>query len=736
MRGFVNKDKYFYKKVGYASGSLLRSVAILSALFYNSICISSAKEGMWIPATLGTREADMKLEGLQIPVRELYNEDGTGLNNAIVLFGRGCTGELISSKGLILTNHHCGYGSAQRLSTADKDYFSYGYWAHDTTEELPCAGLTVTFIRSMADVTAQVTEGLPDTLNDKTRDSIAMKRITAIEAKWHTKTGMEATVKPFFQSNQYWVIISQTYTDIRLVGFPPNSIGKYGGDAENWIWPRHTGDFSVFRVYAGADNQPAPFNKANKRFSADKYFKINLSGAKEGDFTMVYGFPGTTDEYAFSGRLKQVTDIIDPIAIEARTLRLNIWNRHMDADRNVFLQYTAKNAGVANGWKKWQGELKGLTDNHVFSKKLAYEKEFDDWAKKPGAPEWAPSLTQQLKATTANADSLIYTDLVTRETALGVELIAQAAMVDRALACLRLGLPDSLLRDTLTKITAPAEGFYKNYDPPTDQDEFNGLMALYITHMGAHLPSYIADALKRNNNDLITWGSDLFSHSALTSFPKCKALFAALTPADSARLLSEPAWQLYHAVMGATAGSGAALAAYSSRMRYLNRLYMNAQMRKDTRKPFYPDANLTLRLTYGKVAGMVPDATGTYCYHTTLSDVIASGDSTNADFRLPKKLIDLYQAKDFGRWAVNGDVPVAFIAANHTSGGNSGSPVLNARGELIGTNFDRAYEGTMSDYYFDPTRCRNISVDIRYTLFIIDKFGGASWLIDEMEVRK
>ena len=713
--------------------TLYKLAIVLALTFFLSPLF--AKEGMWIPATLKAREADMKLEGLQMPIEKIYNDGGTGLNNALVLFGRGCTGELISSKGLVLTNHHCGYGSAQRLSSPDKDYFSYGFWANSTDEELPCAGLTVTFIRKMEQVTERVTSGIADTLPDAIRDSLVMQRVNKIEAEYKKSTGMDATIKPFYQSNQYWVIISETYTDIRLVGFPPNGIGKFGGDVENWMWPRHTGDFSIFRVYAGEGNKPAQYAKTNKPFSTDKFFSINTNGYKEGDFTMVYGFPGTTDEYAFSGKLREVCNIIDPINIYARTVKLNVWNKHMDADRGIFIKYTAKNAGIANGWKKWQGELMGLKANHVLDKKSDYEKSFQKWANKDNTLPFAKTLLAQLNKTADEADTLIYQDQYNKETVMGIELVQQAAVLDKMLQLMRLKLSDSALKDTLGKVAAQAEGFYKNYDLETDKDEFKELMGLYFKQPRHLLPKAMLDMANAYNMDYAKWAVEVYSKSVLSTFNQLKT-FAATT-SDSTKIKSDPAWKVYHEISIWSAASIAPrLSVIAGRYRYLNRLYMKAQMVKDKTKAFYPDANLTLRLTYGKVAGLDPEGPDGYSYQTTLGEVVALDDSTKEDFRVPKKLKELYLKKDYGRWGVNGVMPVAFVASNHTSGGNSGSPVLNAKGELIGTNFDRAYEGTMSDYYFDPKRCRNISVDIRYTLFIIEKFGNAGWLLDEMNLVK
>lgn len=422
---------------------------------------SFAKEGMWIPATLKEREQDMRANGLQIPVDVLYNENGTGLNNAVVLFGRGCTGEVISPMGLILTNHHCGYGSVQGLSSTQNDYFASGFFAKNRSEEIPVPGLTVTFVRRMLNVTDRILPGISDTLADERRDSIVMARIAATEKEYKESTRLDAQIKPYFDGNQYWVALTETYRDIRLVGFPPNGIGAFGGDVENWMWPRHTGDFSMFRIYAGADNKPAAYATGNQPYRADQYFRINTHGYKEGDFTMVYGFPGTTQEYISSYELKEVYNITDPISVEARTRKLNVWDKHMATSRDIFLKYTSKRAGVANGWKKWQGEIKGLQVNNATAKKETYELEFRKWATVSKQYSWAKDILPQIKNAAATADPAIMLEQYNREAALGVELVQQGAAMERMIGVFRLNLATEKLTDTLKKITGDMAGFQK-----------------------------------------------------------------------------------------------------------------------------------------------------------------------------------------------------------------------------------------------------------------------------------
>ncbi len=717
--------------------SSLLTKGLIFILFNFPVFQAFSREGMWIPATLKNHAKDMKADGLQIPVDILYNEKGTGLNNAVVLFGRGCTGEVISPLGLILTNHHCGYGSVQGVSTTEKDYFANGFFAKNRAEEIPIAGLTVTFVRRMENVTDKILSGINDTIRGAERDNIIADRITAIAKEFSERTHLDASIKPYFEGNQYWVAITETYRDIRLVGFPPNGIGSFGGDVENWMWPRHTGDFSMFRIYAGANNKPAEYSSGNQPYHADQYFKINTSGYKEGDFTLVYGFPGTTEEYISSYELKEVYSITDPISIAARTRKLDVWSKHMTLSRDNFLKYTSKRAGVANGWKKWQGEVRGLEVNKAIEKKQAFEKSFQKWAGNLKEYPLAGNILAEMRAEAEAADPLITEDQYNKEAALGIELVAQGAAMEKMIGCFRLNLPDSTLRDTLNKVINSMGWFYKNYDHATDKDVFITLMVLYFTKCAAKLPEYYESAYKAHNMDIIAWAEDVYTNSLLVSADRLKKFASTVHTSDSIKLLNDPAWLLYNSINSVRKQRILpALKEYYTKMHYLNRLYMKAQMMKNKSKIFYPDANLTLRVAYGNVKGLDPDGPAKYSFQTTLGEVIALDDSTSDIFKVPKKLKELYYKKDFGRWGKNGVMPVAFTASNHTSGGNSGSPVLNAKGELIGTNFDRAFEGTMSDYLFDPKRCRNISVDIRYTLFIIEKFGGAGWLIDEMKLVK
>lgn len=689
-----------------------------------------AKKGMWMPPLLKNQEAEMVAQGLNIPVESLYNEDGTGLNNAIVLFGSGCTGEIISPKGLILTNHHCGYGTVQGLVTKEKDYYADGFWAKNTQEEIPCPGLTVTFIRKIENVTGRILVGLEDTLTETARDSIIDIRIKNLKKGYEYSSSYDVIIKPYYNGNEYWAILTEKYKDIRLVGFPQNGIGSFGGDTDNWMWPRHTGDFSMFRIYAGKDNKPADYNKDNKPYNAQQFLTINTGGYKEGDFTMVYGFPGTTQQYISSYQLNQIYNIIDPIRIEARAIRLNTWAKNMDADRNVFLKYTSKHKSIANGWKKWQGEVRGLRLNNVPAKKAAYEQEFQGLASMDNTIPYADNLLAKIGAVSEASDEAIKADEYIKEAVLAIELVKQGGELHKMLKVYRAGISGSQLTDSLAKLAKGWNGFFKNYDAATDKDIFVALMPLFIERCPQYVPRLYSEQYNRYGKDYHLWANYIYS-SAATDSKKLEAIASA----DSMAIVKDPAWQLYNALQEVNAKRIApTLTHYRDQMSYLNRLYMKAQMTLDKRTNFFPDANLTLRLTYGNVQGIDPDGPAGYSYQTNLDEAIAKHNPAVEEFNMPEKLRQVHEKKAYGRWSVNGTVPIAFIATNHTTGGNSGSPVLNSKGQLIGLNFDRIWEGTMSDLYFDPNLCRNIGVDIRYVLFITDKVGGAGWLLNEMKL--
>lgn len=697
---------------------------------------SYAKEGMWQPTKLKRQESEMQKLGLSIPVEALYNDKGTGLNNAVVLFGKGCTGEVVSKNGLLFTNHHCAYGTAQSLSSPEKNYLVNGFWAKSMQEELPCPGLTVTFVRSTEDVTEHILENIADTLPEPERAARIKSRVEAMEKAYKKLRGLDATIKPYYNGNQYWVTLSETFEDVRLVGLPPNGVGKFGADTDNWMWPRMTGDFAVFRVYASKDNRPAPYHADNQPYHPKAYFQVSTEGYGEGDFTMVYGFPYQTQEYLSSYQVNQIQHITDPIRIKSRELKLGVWDKQMRANPDIFLKYASKQSSISNGYKKWIGEVQGLETNDVIGKKQAYEKLFQEAATANTTTPGDAMLLSQIQATVSGSDRAVTTSEYTRETVMGVEAIQQSEQLHKILGLYRSGMGQEALRDSLQKIKGKLADFYKNYDMATDHLVFDALMGLYMQQDESVTGNKMKSLLYGSGNNISSWGNNVFNNSIVAHQDKMDALLDRASASDSVKIKDDPAYRIYEAAQSHLDKSAKpALAAYQERMGTLNRLYMKRQLEYlNSGRDFYPDANQTLRLTYGQVERIsIP---GSNIYQTTLEDLMPRFNAQVEEFNIPKKLRDLYASKDYGKWSTNGTVPINFIASNHTSGGNSGSPVLDHKGRLIGINFDRIWQGTMSDIYYDPRVSRNVSVDIRYVLFIIEKFGNAGWLLKEMDLVK
>jgi hypothetical protein len=699
---------------------------------------AAADEGMWRTADLKAQEAAMKKAGLKIPITDLYNDGKPALNDAVVIFGSGCTGEVVSAQGLIFTNHHCGYGAVQSVSTTQNNYLVNGFWAKNNAEEIPIPGLSVTFIRKIENVTATILKYVTEGMSEADREKSIKEQSANLEKAYKTLLGYDAEVKPFFNGNEYWVTLTQKFDDVRLVGFPPNGIGKFGGDTDNWMWPRQTGDFGVFRVYANAQNQPAPYSAGNKPYKAERFFTISTAGVKEGDFSMVYGFPYTTRQYLAASQLQQTIDISNPIRIEARRLKLGVWDEAMRQDPSVFLKYASKQSSISNGYKKWQGESRGLAINDVVNKKLQYEQSLLAKSHADTSSESPKAILAQINAAVESNNAYLRAIESTNETVLGIELIRQASVLQRIVDIHRAKVVGQNLNDTLAKLKKAHDGFYKNYEPEVDKKLFTTLMPFYMMQPGLAVPNTMQQLFAANGNNFDKWAENVFSKSVLTVKGLANEYFDDAKAKDTFAIKNDPAYQIYEAVVSwQKAKVQPSMNAFNKRMDMLNRKYMKHQIDyMKYERNIYPDANQTLRVTFGPVKGITPQGSDEYSFISTLEDVMAKHNPAVEEFNVPVKLRDLHARKDYGRWATNGTVPVAFIAANHTSGGNSGSPVLNAKGELIGINFDRIWDGTMSDLYYDPNLCRNISVDIRYVLFIIEKFGDAGWLLNELKLAK
>ena len=699
---------------------------IMTAMLAIAGMTARADEGMWLPSLISQRIVDMQEKGFRLDAEDLYSVNQASLKDAVVLFGRGCTGELISPEGLLLTNHHCGYGQIQQHSSVEHDYLKDGFWAMSREEELPNKGLSVSFLERMEDVTAQVLEGCQAGISEEDRVEIVKKNSQAIidEAVKEGK-GLRATVEALYYGNQYFLFIYRQYEDVRLVGAPPSSIGKFGGDTDNWMWPRHTGDFSMFRIYADKDNNPAPYSKDNVPYRPKKYFHISTKGVQEGDFTFIYGFPGRTQEYLHSAGVRYIEEISDPHKIHLRTLRLDIMNRHQAESQKVRIQYSSKNANVANAWKKWQGEVKGIKKMKTVQTKQEFEAEFAKWAK-DGEFD---GVTDRLAAIYAALEPYQFATDYYTETVRTIELANFAMSIARLFSH-----EDSLVTFDNTKASELAESFYKDWYLPIDKESFTAVMNEYEKNVPAEFkPAYYKEKLAEYGS-VEAWAEDMFTSSLFTDPTKT----ASLSPADKERVMSDPATVFFNEFLkGYYADILPVTTRLNQELQLVYRDYMRGQMTycrtQRIPKAFYPDANLTLRVAYGHIKGYSP-ADGTYYLpSSTIMGIMEKDNPDIFDYNIPQRLRDIYATKDYGRWSdASGEVPVCFIATNHTTGGNSGSPVINADGDLIGLNFDRVWEGTMSDIVFDPEICRNIALDIRYVLFTIDKIGEADYLFDEM----
>ncbi len=690
----------------------------------------TAKEGMWIPLLLGTlNEGDMQSMGLKLTAEDIYSANRSSLKDAIVKFGGGCTGEIVSADGLLFTNHHCGYRQIQTHSSLEHDYLTDGFWAMNRSEELSNPGLTVTFIVRIEDVTQAILNGLAEGLDEAERERLIEQKIQEVGQAATEGTHYNFEIKPFYYGNEYYLFVLETFRDVRLVGAPPSSIGKYGFDTDNWVWPRHTGDFSVFRVYTGPDGKPADYAPGNIPLKPKHFFPISLKGVEEQDFTMVYGFPARTEQYLPSFGVEMVMNVVDPIRIKARDERLRVIDREMAASPKVKIQYASKQSGISNGWKKWKGEIRGLERSDAIAKKQAYEEEL--MRRIQTNPEWVAKygqllaeyerLYREVRPLTAAVEYF-------GETGYSLEFITVG---QRLLDAVRKWPSDPAGQQAIKdKLLNFSQSFFKDYYLPIDKELTGTLLRMYYEDVPAsYRPAMLATIHNQYQGDFAAYADWLFGQSALMHQEKLENLIRNFNPAT---IQADPAYQLMMSMFEAY------LAIYPDYERLelgieaLHRNYMQAQREIFTDKTFYPDANFTLRVSYGKAEGMSPQDGAHYKFYTTLDGVVEKYIPGDREFDLPEKLLQLHAAKDYGRYGKNGELRVAFLASNHTSGGNSGSPVIDGEGRLVGINFDRGWEGTMSDINYDIAQCRNISVDVRYVLFVIDKFAGASYLLEEM----
>lgn len=681
----------------------------------------NATEGMWLPQLL-TRlnEKEMKSMGMKISASDIYNLNKGSLKDAIVSFGGFCTGEIISSQGLLLTNHHCGFDAIQKHSSLENNYLEHGYWSRNKEEELPNPGLTATFIVRIDDVTALALQGVTKTMGERERQSLIDKNLGKIRNEAKKESYQEVMIKPFFEGNQYFLFVTETYKDVRLVGAPPSSIGKFGADTDNWVWPRHTGDFSIFRIYAGKDNKPAEYSKDNVPLKPRHFLPISLDGVAKNDFTMVFGFPGRTTEYLPYEAMKLTVEGQDPARVSMRDAALKVIDGFMRKDEQIKIQYATKYASTANAWKKWIGEMQGVRVTRGLQRKMDYENKFRSLA---GAEDKAvlDSLNALYRQVGPYAIARDYYSELVRN----VEMLSFAN-----------GLLSAVQSGDTKSFLAKAKPLYKNYNNDVDREVAAVLLDLYFKEVPSGMIGGEGYQIwMETNKDGRTTADKLYSGSVLTSYEKLEAFLSQSSAEITDQVWKDPALRLMIAIRnGFSEYVNTPYDSLQPQITRLQRTYMQAQMDVLKDRRFYPDANSTLRITYGKVNGYTPRDAVQYETMTTLEGVMEKYKPGDYEFDVPEKLRSLYERKDYGQYGVNGKLPVCFIASNHTTGGNSGSPALDAYGNLIGLNFDRTWEGTMSDINYDASICRNIMVDIRYVLFIVDKFAGARHLIEELKL--
>jgi hypothetical protein len=700
-------------------------------VFFLVIQVQAQQGGMWIPSLLnGMNEKEMKSLGMKMSVKDIYDVNQSSLKDAVPHFNGGCTSEVISPKGLILTNHHCGFDAIQNHSTVDHDYLTTGFWAYKMEDELPNENLVVTFIVRIEDVTTKVLEGTVNLNSEAEKQKKIQDNITVLSNSLPKENWQENKIRTFFEGNQYMLFVTETFNDVRLVGAPPTSIGKFGSDTDNWVWPRHTGDFSLFRIYADKNNHPANYSKDNVPYTPKHFLPISLDGVKEDDFTLVFGYPGKTNEYLPAVAIAQIANELNPAKIEIRDQALKVADGFMRKDKAIKIQYASKYASIANYWKKWIGETQGLLKSDAVAIKRNQEIDFQEKVVKAGKQaEYGNLLSDFEKNYTEIAPYALARDYFLEVALRNTELLSVGYKLYQ-LEQVYNSKGEQAFTDRKNNLVVGLGDFYKDFNPNVDQKVFEQLIHLYVTKVPKEfLPSNLSNI---NATDLAT---EIYGQSKLVNYNSLKELLSGDSKTVLANLNADKGFQLIKNMSDKFLKDVAPkYEEVNMKITALQRTYMKAQLElyKDSR--IFPDANSTLRITYGKVKGYAPKDATLYTPVTYLDGVMEKYIPGDYEFDVPAKLIDLYKTKNYGPYAENGKMPVCFIGTNHTTGGNSGSPAIDAKGNLIGLNFDRVWEGTMSDIYYDPNICRNVMVDARYILFIIDKYAGAKNIINELKL--
>ena len=708
----------------------MRIIKLLLILFVFQA--QAQQGGMWIPSLLqGMNEKEMKKLGMKISAEDIYSVNNSSLKDAVPQFDGGCTAEMISDKGLLLTNHHCGFDAIQTHSSIEHDYLQDGFWAYKMEDELPNKDMEVMFVVRIEDVTTKVLEGVLNLVTEAEKQKKIQENISALNNSSPKELWQENKIRTFFDGNQYLLFVTETYEDIRLVGAPPSAIGKFGNDTDNWVWPRHTGDFSLFRIYADKDNKPAPYSITNVPYKPKHFFPISISGLKENDFTMVLGYPGRTQEYLPAVAVNQIIETLNPAKIEIRDAALKVQDRFMRKDQAIKIQYASKYASVANYWKKWMGESKGLKKANAVAAKQKFEKEFQEKVIKAGKQvEYGNLLADFEKNYTAIKDYALARDYFIEVVLRNNETLLVGYKLYQLEQILK-NKGEQAFTDRKNNLIDGIGDFYKDYNAEVDKNVFEQLIDLYAKKSPKQfLP------ISLNNIDATKLTNDIFTKSKLTSLSGYRELLDGDSQTVITKINNDIVYLLIKSLSDIyTTEIAPKYDELNLKNITLQRTYMKAILELSSKSDrIFPDANSTFRVTYGKIKGYKPNDAVYYEPFTTLDGVIEKYIPSDYEFDVPKKLIDLYNAKDYGIYGEKGKMPVCFIATNHTTGGNSGSPAIDAKGNLIGLNFDRVWEGTMSDIYYDPKICRNIMVDIRYVLFIIDKYANAKNLLNELKI--
>ena len=696
-------------------------IIILMIFSFKGILIFG-HEGMWIPSLLKVIEGQMKSDGLELSAEDIYSINNSSLKDAIVHFGGGCTAEVVSKQGLILTNHHCGYSQIQQHSSLENNYLKDGFWAMSKSEELTNPGLTATFIVSIKDVTNEVFKDTTD-LSPLEFKKVISKNIENIQSQNGNQPNYKYVVKPFFYGNKYYMITSKTYKDVRLVGAPPSSMGKFGGDTDNWVWPRHTCDFSVFRIYANEENEPAEISENNIPYNAPVALDVKVSGVKENDFSMVFGFPGKTEQYLTSNAVNNYINIILPARIEMRKNSLKHIDAYMDLSESNFIKYASKQSRVSNAYKKWIGQDLGLRKKQAVGKKRSEEKK---WVEKN--PSNQLLLDKLFKLEEQKIKYQLAYSLFIELWYYGPEIIRFSNGIEK--------LKDA--EEFESKIKNKQKNsinYFKNYDANVDKEVFKSLIPIYLKHLVDDLKDpLMISALQKFDNEN-SFVNNLFEKSKLTTLESTLKVLNSNKKSFVKYLEKDPivdfASNLYNHFLNDILPQYRKL---EEEHQILMGKYLKSLMESFPEKTFFSDANSTMRLTYGKVEGSKPRDGMSYDWFTTIDGIIDKYNTGEADFKIPTRLQNLYDEKNYGRYGANGTLNICFLGSNHTTGGNSGSPAIDSKGQLVGINFDRTWESTMSDVLFDENICRNIMVDIRYVLWVIDIYAGAGHLVNEMNL--